>query len=153
MNGPMANPVTLRWTAGWKYRVVDSVCWKLLGDFNPSGPYRTEYWQLFEWKGDWYVMAKGGCCWDGPTWFPDVEWMMFPSLIHDILHWVIAAGVIPEDSNDKIDAELAGIVRLQGGRMSGLRAWYIEKATNTVDQQKGETKEIFALELDLGDEQ
>lgn len=141
--------VTLQWTSGWKYQVVEEITWELRCNFKPLMEHHTNYYELWHHDGRWFITIYAGCCWDGPTWFPDFVWMMLASLIHDVLHWLIAAGAISTNSNDLIDAELAGIVRMQKERLSGLRAWYIEKATNRVDQKAGEQKEIFTYDLQL----
>lgn len=144
------NSFELLYTSGWKYQLVENITWRLRVKFKNITPYSGRYYRLFYFDGHWHITAYLSCCWDGPTNFPDFKWMMFASLIHDILHWLIAKGHISTRSNDAIDAELAGIVRIQPHRFANFRAWYIEKATNTVDQKLGQEKTIHRLEVYTG---
>jgi len=141
-------PVILNWTAGWKYQVATRITWRLRCDFKPLKIHTTPYYSLYNRDGQWYITVFVGCCWDGPTWFPDFKWTMLASLIHDVLHWLLAAGAISTSSNDLIDAELAGIIRMDTAPFAGFRAWYMERATNTVDQKAGQVKKIFTYELE-----
>ncbi len=146
MEDPRASFAML-YTGGWKYQLTEDITWRLQTKFKGIREYEGKYYRLFRRDGHWYITAYAGCCWDGPTLFPDFEWIMFASLIHDILHWIIAKGCISERSNDAIDAELAGIIRIQPYRFAKIRAWYIEKATNTVDQKLGQVKKIHSIQV------
>lgn len=97
-------------------------------------------------RGKWCVIAYIGCTWDGATKYPDFLWMMFPSLVHDILHWLIKRGVIHVRYNDVIDLELEQMIIhggqpipwYQGGNSNTvrrIRAKLILRATNTADEK------------------
>ena len=79
----------------------------------------------------WYVIAYIGCAWDGATKYPDFLWMMVPSLVHDILHWLIKRGIIGERFNDLIDMELEYAV-VHGKQPIPLRQGGNSKFTRTV---------------------
>tara|TARA_R110000772_G_scaffold217958_1_gene328554 strand:- start:548 stop:958 length:411 start_codon:yes stop_codon:yes gene_type:complete len=133
------------YTKGWKYQLCDPVEIQLKTDIEITKYFGNGYYQAYS-GGKIRILA--GCCWDGPTWFPDFKWMMKPSLIHDVLHWLIAQGVIPESDNDKIDAELALWIKEGKGKDSKLfnfRAWYVRKATNMVNQKAGDIKKRYQL--------
>lgn len=137
----------LHYTAGWKYQVHQSFKIKLRYNFRIKEDFKSRYYSVTK-EGE--LTVHPGCCWDGPTWFPDVKWMMRPSLIHDILHWLIAKGVIHERYNDLIDKEL-GYWILQDDRASKwhtifkLRAGYVRWATGFVDQKKGQIKKVYIV--------
>jgi hypothetical protein len=96
--------------------------------------------------GAWYLIAHVGCAWDGATLYFDYLWMMVPSLVHDILHWLIKRGVIHEIYNDVIDLELEQAIIhgkepipwRQGGNskiVRRLRAKIILRGTNLADEK------------------
>jgi len=143
----MKDVIVLDYTSGWKYQTNRPLEWKLINDFNLSLPFTGRYYSLVKRGDSWYIKVHAGCCWDGPTWFPDFRWIMLASLIHDILHWMIAKGIIDVDCNDLIDKELSDIIRLDGGPMSWLRAWYVGRATNKVNQKLGEEKKIHRVSV------
>ena len=145
----MSEKIVLHYTAGWKYQVVSDVTWRIRVPMRFVKPTQNRYYRLWNDGVSWYITAYAGCCWDGPTWFPDFEWMKLPSLIHDILHWLIAEGCIDERSNDAIDAELAGIIKLQRQLLSGFRAWYVERATNKVNEKSGGQKRVYEYILEI----
>lgn len=135
---------TLRYTKGWKYQTDQTIGFKLHNKFTiKPGGYKNQYYSISE---DGVLVAYRGCCWDGATWFPDFEWMMIPSLIHDILHWLIAKGVIPESENDLIDKELVSWVAPNSNRLKVLAARrLIKRATNLVDQRVGQEKKVYEV--------
>lgn len=139
----------IQYTDGWKYQLDKTVRFKLKNDFKITKEYKNQYYRISK---TGYVTIYRGCCWDGPTWFPDVKWMMVPSLIHDVLHWLIARGVIEESDNDLIDAELGHWIVKEAEKVNAtslrlniykFRAWYVRKATNLVDQKKGQLKKVY----------
>lgn len=96
---------------------------------------------------DWHVVAWRGCAWDGATKYPDFKWMIGPSLLHDILHWLIKRGIIAEHYNDVIDLELKEAIIhgkepipwYQGGNSMAvrkLRAHLVLRGTNLADEKK-----------------
>lgn len=134
----------LYYVAGVKYVVHHLWQWKLVENFTPIGTFDNHWYALEKWGDSWWLVAKPGCAWDGATWFPDFDWIMQASLGHDILHWLIAKGVIPEYQNDMIDTEMTHIIDqrakrpgLMGDQMIALRKFYIERAVNKVDQLAG----------------
>lgn len=132
---------------GLKYRLVAPVFYMLQEKYEFTGEFKhpQSYYQLLkDDTGRWWIIAHVGCCWDGPTKYWDYEWMMHPSLIHDILHWLIGWGVLSEEHNDTIDRELellilnskAKIPWWQGGNMSKpLRARMVRRATGLANEK------------------
>lgn len=127
--------------------------WRLVGDFKCI-PYRGRYYSLL-YKSDakdagWYIQGHTGCGWDFATKFPDFDWIKEASLGHDILHWLIAKGVIPESQNDMIDEELVHIMAARYKHFPGMlwvRKKYIRFAINTMDQRQGEKRVTFVVGL------
>ena len=120
--------------------------WLLRGKFTGLKAYKGRYYALIR-KPDkkLFIRAYIGCAWNFANKFPDFKWVLEPSLWHDIMHWLIAKGCISEDQNDLIDAEMAHVIRANAkwDWLGKARAWYIEKATNTVDQKEGEKRKVF----------
>jgi len=121
--------------------------WRLRGKFKGLKEYKGRYYSLIQ-KADkkWYLKAYIGCAWDFATKFPDFKWVKEPSLWHDILSWLIEQGCISEGQNDLIDAEMAHVIRANAkwDWLGKLRAWYIEKGTNTYDSKAGNERKVFA---------
>lgn len=110
---------------------------------------RSEYeglWYALVRRPDgWYLIGKVGCAWDFATKFIAFDWVIEASLGHDILHWLIAKGILPEACNDLIDHELAEIAKVRG-KAPRWRRWYIEKATNLVNEKAtGEDRKVYYL--------
>ena len=118
---------------------------------------------LHDYENEWYavrrdsrtLVAKRFCGWDGATKFPDFNWILEGSLWHDILHWLIAKGVIPESENDLIDQELAYIIRKCGGpkargrttdMLLKARSKYVQIATGLANEKEGAVIPIYKLE-------
>lgn len=129
----------LRYHSGIKYIVAEQWEWKLVGEFHPTRPFTGKWYELQERSDGWYLIAKQGCGWDGATWFPDYKWIMQASLAHDILHWLIARGIIPEEENALIDDEMIEVLNARAQRPAfiNLRSWYIRKAIGFVNQKRG----------------
>lgn len=129
LDGVRYRRITLDLTTGFKYQLNQRVEWKILTpgitilqDYeDPNGYYSV--------TTDGTIVGEIGCGYDGPTKFPDVDWMMLPSLVHDILHWLIDIGIIPESCNHLIDEELGAIIAVQqpkswwGKKWRGFRSW------------------------------
>lgn len=105
-------------------------------------------------KDNRVIWAKAGFAWDGATMFPDFDWILEASLWHDVLHLLIAQGVIPTSENNKIDEELARAIRLLGGDesrgriadvMLKLRSGYVRRATNMVHQKVVEPRPVYEM--------
>lgn len=106
--------------------------------------YRGRYYALQKRADGWWVIAFAGCAWDFATKFPDFNWIKEPSLWHDIFHWLIAKGAISTQGNDVIDRILADDCAERSPKiLAPIRAYYIRKATNIVDQKPGEYREVF----------
>lgn len=132
-----------------KWQVVDNhFIYRLQFDYGlTESYYHPDGWYAIvkDSEGHWYIIAYIGCAWDGATKYPDFLWMMVPSLVHDILHWLIKRGIIAEIYNDVIDMELElavingkePIPWHQGGNsktVRKIRARIIRRATNTADE-------------------
>ena len=135
--------VEMQITSGCKYQIVThDVVWQLLNDFTITRNFETRYYSI---TTDGLFTFKVSCCYNGPNAFPDVDWMMIGSLIHDGLDWLIGKGIIPESENWLIDKELGDIVKLSeppqiiteriGKAWRSFRSWYIRVATG-FDSQK-----------------
>lgn len=83
--------------------------------------------------------------WDGATHYPDWKFMMMPSAKHDVLHWLIMHGIIPEGMNNMIDKELEDSILQsytpipwnEGGLIpKKVRARMIRRATNTANEKR-----------------
>jgi hypothetical protein len=134
----------LHYTSGWKYQVAKSFSVQLHNGFRIKKDFNCRYYSVTK---TGLLTAHAGCCWDGPTWFPDFKWMYIPSLIHDILHWLIAKGIIGMWANDLIDVELDYWIQQNKGwnRLYRFRGGYIRWATNRVDQKLGQEKEVHIV--------
>ena len=100
------------------------------------------------------LYAKEGFAWDGATMFPDFDWILEASLWHDVLHLLIAQGIIPTSENNKIDEELARAIRKLGGDESRgrvadillkIRSGYVFRATNLVHQKVVQARPVYEL--------
>ena len=100
-------------------------------------------------NGDWWLYLKAGFQHNGADCFPDYEFMIFPSAVHDVALWLIDWGVIPESMNNMVDKELADCIIhsrtpmpwWKGGSNKTCRkfeAWKIKRATNIAKTKKGE---------------
>lgn len=97
----------------------------------------------------WWLHLVVGFMWNGADWFPDYEFMMFPSAIHDPCLWLIDHGIIPETYNNLVDKELEDCILKskthmpwwKGGSNKTLRkieARKIRRATNLARTKQGE---------------
>lgn len=132
---------------GLKYRLASPFVYKLYYDYEPEKEFKHPqgYYELKKDEhGEWWIFAHYGCCWDGPSGYWDFKFMQFPSLIHDILHWLIGWGAIDEKYNDTIDDELEHAIRvaktripiwLGGKLLKNVRARIVRRATNFVDEK------------------
>lgn len=136
-----------------KYMLAEPATWKLRGNITIRHDYENEFFSVN--AKTRVITAKRWCAWDGATKFPDFPWILEGSLWHDILHWLIARGVIPEEENNLIDEELAYIIRKLGGPKSRgaikelllkFRSGYVELATHLANEKVGATIPIYKLE-------
>lgn len=129
-----------------RYRVRGGgFAYLLKGAFTlPTTDYVTPYFTLTT-RG--WLLIRDIYAWDGATKFPDFDWIKTPSCIHDVLHQLIADGVLPESENDLIDEELEYAIDGNVGKrwLMKARGWYVRKATNTVDEKAGTQPEVFEL--------
>ena len=100
-------------------------------------------------NGDWWLYLKPGFQWNGADMFPDYEYMLYPSAVHDVCLWLIDWAVIPEAMNNTVDKELADCIIhsvtpmpwFKGGSSKTLRkveAWKIKRATHIAKTKAGE---------------
>lgn len=138
---------------GFKYQLEADWHWKLKGDFTIARNYHNRYYWV---STDGHLGAFAGCAWDGATFFPDYRWILEGSLGHDLLHWLIAKGIIPESQNDLIDKELAEIIKARAPlprllpmpvaiKLLHARAWMVRKGTNLVNQKSGDVRPLITI--------
>lgn len=137
----------IRFRRGYKYQLVSDWEWALQHKFTIARDYSSQFYWVSK---SGFIGARTGCAWDGASGgFPDFDWIMEASLGHDILHWLIADGVIPESENDLIDAELEAIILARGNPrfkwFTRFRGWYVKTATHLVDQKRGEQNPIIQI--------
>ncbi len=143
----MAPSCELAYVDGLKYRNSQTFIYRLKYDYGIQGEWAHPdgWYRIVASNGSWWIIVSPGCCWDGATMYFDWIWMMYPSLIHDILHWLIKRGVISVLHNNLIDQELEHMVRTttvripwwQGGEHSKpARARIIRRATNVARQKR-----------------
>ena len=88
---------------GYKYQLKDtavfytSVC--------PENIINTPFIQL---SLDGVMVVKRGYAWDGATFFPDFDWIIRGSMVHDALLQLMREGLLPQDKEIKrlVDLEL-----------------------------------------------
>ena len=145
---------------GMKHRLGEDFYYKIHFSYGTEYEYHhpTGYYSMVQHKHEWWIRARKGCCWDGATKYPDYQWMLYPSLIHDILHWMIKRGVIEERYNFLIDRELEYMVRTsktpipwwQGGNKTRpIRAYIIRRATNTSDEKRSDAKDFKEIRIPI----
>jgi hypothetical protein len=136
-----------------KYLVAKDVSRVIGSGITILRDFDCEYYSIV--KKTRVMTIKRGCVTDGATNFPDTDWILEGSFWHDVLHWLIAQGVIPENENDLIDKELAHIIRLEGGKKGGgwlskkllkARSKYVELATHLSDEKKGSTIPLYSIQ-------
>lgn len=116
---------------------------------HPSGYYSLKE----DSSGNWWLIAHVGCAWDGVTGYFDKKWMMGPSLVHDILHWLTRRGIIEEKFNGLIDREFERAIidgkepiSFFGGGNSKWnrkrRAKYAYNSVRFIDEKRSEKPDI-----------
>lgn len=135
---------------GYKYQLTSPWRWELVNKFTIKSDYRNRYYWISRERNE--IGAYTGCAWDGATCFPNFDWIMEGSLGHDILHWLIAKGIIPERENNLIDKELEAIIneraplpRFGGRALLKFRAGYTRLGTHLVDQKFGQEKPVITI--------
>lgn len=123
---------------GWKYRLESGLAYKLRYDYGLKQDFQTEWYNI---TTDNWLLLFPGYAWDGATKFPDFNWILTPSAIHDALHCAIRDGAIPESMNNLIDDELQDAITgnpasksIKRGLLK-LRGWYVGTATHLVNQK------------------
>lgn len=124
----------MKYSKGWKYRLENPLYYKLHFDYNVKEDYQGDYYVIT--KSGWLILLAG-YCWNGATKFPDFKWILPGSAIHDALHQCINEGIISTEYNDLIDEELAKAIKGFPGAsaLMKLRAFYVRKGTNLVDEK------------------
>ena len=135
----------LYYTDGWKYLTHRRLEHCFYNQNLPFiAPYECEWYAIVKRDGLWWLIVFPGTGWDGASMYFDYSWIMYPSLVHDILHWLIAKGVLDESANDLIDKELGDCIRYSdepikwrhGGNISRpLRAALVVAGTSLVDEE------------------
>ena len=127
-------------------QVVKKWEWRLRCDYGLTLPglstgkqpdqviHRSRYYSLVHRNGFFYIQAHVGCAWDYATGYFDGDYIKEASLGHDILHWLIAKGVIDTKYNDAIDYEFKQILMIRGN-IAPWRASILMKGVNLVDQK------------------
>lgn len=96
MSGP------IKYKAGYKYQLVEDywvqtpVRWRDVID--------TDYIRLMP---DGWLLIRKGYAWDGATFFPDFDWIVRGSLIHDALYQLIRERRLPVETKEIADRLLA----------------------------------------------
>lgn len=143
----------IRFQTGIKYQIYEDAKYDLqLQGLAINHSFASRFYGVD--KDQRVLWVKAGFAWDGATMFPDFDWILEASLWHDVLHLLIAQGVIPTSENNKIDEELARAIRLMGGAESDgriadimlkIRAGYVRKATNLVHQKVTAARPVYEL--------
>jgi hypothetical protein len=125
---------------GMKYRLAEDFVYELELDYGLTEDFHhpLRYYSVVKKGNSWFIIVRKGCCWDGATMYFDWKWMMYPSLVHDVLHWLIKRGVIDEIYNDRIDEELRLMVLGTRTRVPfrKIRARAIQKATHLANEKR-----------------
>ena len=109
--------------------------WKLTQDYGDHEEFRGVFYEIIKREDGWHLIAKIGCMWDFASGWIDHDKVKEASLGHDILHWLIARGIIDTDYNDSIDREFYEILR-ERGNLPKWRAKILMWGTNTCDQKR-----------------
>lgn len=102
------------------------------------------------------LTLQRGYAWNGADCFPDFDWIMEGSAVHDCLLQLIALGIIPESENNKIDNELGHVVRdakvlpkVGGEGLLKFRSAYVARATRLMKTRKGDLRPTIQIPRDL----
>jgi hypothetical protein len=142
----------IRFQTNIKYQIYEYAEYALQTDLEITRSFVGRFYGVNKDTRTLYVNA--GFAWDGATHFPDFNWILEASLWHDVLHLLIAKGVIPTTENNKIDLELAYAIRRLGGPESRgkladtllkIRSKYVQKATNLVHQEVTVARPVYEL--------
>ena len=116
-------------------QVVEEWSWKLTQYYGDILPYKDPFYSLEARDDGWYIVAHPGCVWDYATGWFDFDYIKEASLGHDILHWLIALGIIETRFNPAIDREFYELLR-QRGSLSHWRAKWLHRAVKLAWQKK-----------------
>jgi hypothetical protein len=147
---PLQNAFVKSETLTLSPKLYTSINWqwhKFYNDFGlaqdwaaPSGFYGV----AIDTQGDAWLWTKPLFQHNGANLYPDWDFILEPSRVHDCLHWLIMHGVILVTYNDLIDKELGDCVRYgktpiawwQGGELTRkARALAVEVMTRLVDEK------------------
>lgn len=96
MSGP------IKYKAGYKYQLVE--CYSAQTPVRWRDVIDTDYIRLMP---DGWLLIRKGYAWDGATFFPDFDWIVRGSLIHDALYQLIRERRLPVETKEVADYFLA----------------------------------------------
>lgn len=125
---------------------------KFHNDLGICKPYEQKdgWYKVFQDEnGDWWLFMRKGFMHNGADCYPDYDFMIFPSAVHDVALWLIDHGIIPEAMNNMVDKELGDCIVhsrepmpwFMGGtnpHARKLQAWKIRRGTNLAVTRRGE---------------
>lgn len=134
------------------YVLGDDLYHRLYNDLGILEPFKQRdgwYYVFQDGAGHWWLYLRKGFRHNGADWFPDYDFMLFPSAIHDVCLWLIDWGIIPEENNDLVDRELYDCIIhtdvpmpwFKGGSNKWARRWEarrIKLATHLARTSAGE---------------
>lgn len=138
---------------GPKVHVLSQDVWhKFHNNLGIIAPFRQKdgwYEILQDDTGAWWLYMRKGFMWNGADCYPDYDFMIFPSAVHDVGLWLIDHGIIPERNNNLVDKELedcilhseAAMPWFLGGSNQCARKFQarkIRRATNIARTKQGE---------------
>jgi hypothetical protein len=141
----------MKYSKGWKYRVEGAFAYELQCEYKNINEYESAWFSIQFINQKWWLIVWDRYAWNGANSFPDFNWILAQSCLHDALHEAIDVGAIGEEDNDTIDLELD--IAIQGNKAARaskkalfkFRGWYVRKATNTSDQKQGGGIKVYEL--------
>lgn len=139
----------IRFKAGYRYQNAQRYERQLKTPIKINHAYKCPYFEITI-KG--YLTIHVGYAWNGADCFPDFDWIMEGSMVHDVLLQLVELGVIPESENDAIDNEFGCVIRdanvlpkIGGETLLKFRSWYAKTGTRLANSHKGDGKPIIQI--------
>ena len=145
-------------TSGWKYRLQKELWYKWKNPLPFTKNLHARFYDILDFSADghynWWLHCRVDFSWDGPSGplVKDRDYLMVPSIPHDVGHWAIEVhGILPESANDMLDKEIGDAVRqgneaidwwIGGEPSRPFHAWKTERGTNLVDGHLGDRKPV-----------